>query len=107
MITIDEFKRCELRIGTVREAEAIPKSSKLLELTVDVGGETRTLVAGIAREYDAQQLVGRQVVVLVNLQPATLMGVESQGMVLAAVTEDDRAVLLGPDSPVPNGSEVS
>ncbi len=107
MITIDQFFETELRVATITAAEAIPKSSKLLELTVDLGeDEPRQLVAGIAKEYEPESLVGRQVVVVANLQPAKLMGVESRGMVLAA-SENGPPVLLRPDTAVPNGTRVS
>jgi methionyl-tRNA synthetase len=105
LITIEEFFASELLVGTVRVAEPVPKSSKLLRLEVDLGGETRQLVAGIAKAYEPQSLVGRQVVVVANLQPATLMGVESRGMVLAA-SVDGEPVLLHPDRPVPDGTRV-
>ena len=105
MIDIDEFTRTKLAVGTIRQAEAIPKARKLLKLTVDVGGDERTLVAGIAEAYEPEDLEGKQVVVVTNLKPATLMGVESQGMVLAA-SVDGRPVLLHPDSSVPDGSPV-
>ena len=106
-LSIDQFKQVELRVATVKAAEAIPKSQKLLKLTVDLGDETRTVVAGIALAYRPEELVGRQVVMVANLQPAKLMGVESHGMVLAAtVGQDDRPVLLHPSAAVPNGSRV-
>src|SRR5438309_11317755 len=83
-ISIDEFMKVELRVAKVLAAERVPKSKRLLKLNVDVGTEQRTLVAGIADAYEPEALVGRTVVVVFNLQPATLMGVESNGMVLAA-----------------------
>jgi len=89
----------------VTGAEAIPKSNKLLKVTVEVGEETRTVVAGIAKEYSPEDLIGRQVVVVANLQPAKLMGVESQGMVLAA-SVDGRPILVQPSAPVPSGTQV-
>ncbi len=105
MITIEEFFKTELRVATVTAAEAVPKSSKLVKLTVDLGEEVRTVVAGIVQQYSPEVLVGRQVVLVANLQPATLMGVESQGMVLAA-SIDGAPVLLAPHQPVPNGTRV-
>lgn len=105
MISIQQFFETELRVATITAVEEIPKSNKLVKLVVDVGDESRVLVAGIAREYTAEQLQGRQVVVVTNLQPATLMGVESQGMVLAA-SDGGKPVLLAPDAPVPNGTPV-
>ncbi len=104
-ISIDRFRQVRLRIGTVRAAEPVPKSKKLLKLTVDLGDETRTVVAGIALAYRPEDLAGKQVVVVTNLEPATLMGVESQGMVLAA-SGDGAPVLLHPGAAVPAGTEV-
>jgi len=104
-ITIDQFGALDLRVGTVRAAEAVPKSKKLLKLTVDIGVETRTVVAGIALAYQPDDLVGKQVVIVANLAPATLMGVESQGMVLAA-SIDGKPVVLHPAAPVPEGTRV-
>ncbi|MER3403079.1 MAG: methionine--tRNA ligase subunit beta [Armatimonadota bacterium] len=105
MITIDEFKRVQIRVASIRTAEPVPKSDKLYKLTVDLGDETRTLVAGIAETYSPESLVGRQIAVVVNLQPATIRGVVSEGMLLAADV-DGKAVLLTPDREVPNGSIV-
>ena len=104
-ITYDDFMKVELRVATVKAAEEIPKSSKLVKLTVDLGDEQRTIVAGIRKSYAPEQLVGRQVVIVANLQPAKLMGVESQGMVLAASQNGD-AVLLQPVNEVPAGTRV-
>jgi methionyl-tRNA synthetase len=104
-ISIDRFKEVQLRVGTVSAAEAVPKSKRLLKLSVDLGNETRTVVAGIALAYRPEEVVGKQVVVVANLEPATLMGVESQGMVLAA-SIDGTPVLLHPGQGVPAGTEV-
>jgi methionyl-tRNA synthetase len=104
-ISIDQFFRTTLRVATVKAAEKVPKSNKLLKLSVDLGDETRTVVAGIAKVYEPEALVGKQVVIVANLQPAKLMGIESQGMVLAA-SEDGRPILLHPAEPVPNGTVV-
>jgi methionyl-tRNA synthetase len=105
MITIDQFFETELRVATVTSAERVPKSEKLIKLGVDLGAEQRTVVAGIGKAYEPEQLVGRQVVIVANLQPAKLMGIESQGMVLAA-SEDGKPILLHPASAVPNGTQV-
>ena len=104
-ITIEQFFQTELRAATVISAEPIPNSNKLLKLGVDLGNENRVLVAGIAREYPTQDLIGRQIIVVANLQPAKLMGIESQGMVLAA-SVDGKPVLLQPDTPVPDGTAI-
>jgi len=106
LVSIDQFFQAELKVATINAAEPVPKSNKLMKLTVDVGEETpRTIVAGIALAYKPEDLVGKQVVVVANLQPAKLMGVESQGMVLAA-SLDGKPVLLHPDAQVPNGTRV-
>ncbi len=106
-ISIDTFRALELRVGTIRAAEPHPNADRLLVLRVDLGSEERQIVAGIRSHYDAAALVGRQVVVVANLEPARLRGVESQGMVLAATdSERDRVVLLRPDEPVPPGGVV-
>lgn len=106
VIDIDQFFETELRVANVLEAEAIPKSNKLLKLTVDAGEESpRTVVAGVAKQYQPEELVGKQVVIVFNLKPAKLMGVESNGMVLAA-SEGDGAVLVRPIEPVKPGTRV-
>ncbi|HEY7037472.1 MAG TPA: methionine--tRNA ligase subunit beta, partial [Methylomirabilota bacterium] len=104
-IPITDFQKVELRVAEVLAAERLPKSKKLLKLTIQVGDETRTLVAGVAEHYDPASLVGRKVVIVANLQPATLMGVESNGMVLAA-SNGDTVTLLTLDKDVPSGSRV-
>jgi methionyl-tRNA synthetase len=104
-ITIEEFKRLDLRVAEVLAAEAVPKSKKLLRLTVRLGDDTRTMVAGIAEHYRPEALVGRKVVVVANLEPATLMGVTSNGMVLAGSAGDTLA-LLALDRDLPSGAKV-
>ena len=104
MISFKEFQKIDLRVGTVRRAEAIPGSKKLLKLTVDVGDE-RTVVAGLVGHYNEVELQGKQVLVLTNLEPVTLMGVESRGMVLAAEDGDDIRLLM-PDGNMSPGSKV-
>lgn len=92
-ISIDDFMKVELRVAKVVAAERVPKSKKLLKLQVDVGAENRTLVAGIADTYEPESLVGKTVVVVVNLQPAKLMGIESNGMVLAASPDGGKPIV--------------
>lgn len=104
-ITIEQFRGLELRVGTVMRAEPHPNADRLLVLHVDLGAEERQVVAGIRAHYDPTALVGRQVVVVANLAPATLRGVESQGMVLAAA-DGERVVLLRPDDAVAAGAVV-
>jgi len=105
-ISIDEFMKVELRVAKVLEAEAVPKSKKLMKLKVDVGNEQRTIVAGIAEAYQAEQLVGRTIAIVFNLKPAKLMGIESNGMVLAASVGDGRPILVAFDQEVPPGARV-
>ncbi len=105
-ISIEEFSRMDLRVAEVVAAEPVPKSKKLLKLTVRLGEETRTVVAGIAGHYRPEELPGRKVIVVANLEPATLMGVESQGMVLAA-SEGGTLALLTLDRDLPPGSKVT
>ena len=100
-IAIDEFMRVELRAARILEAEAVPKSKKLIKLKVDVGAEQRTILAGIAEAYQPEELVNRLVVVVANLKPAKLMGIESNGMLLAASSETGKPVLVS----VPDGVE--
>lgn len=104
-IDIADFGRVELRVARVLAAEAVPKSKRLLKLQVDLGNEQRQIVSGIAEAYAPEALVGRLVVLVANLKPAKLMGVESHGMVLAA-SIDGRAVLCGFDQDVPPGTLV-
>ena len=83
-ITIEDFQKIQLKVAKVLSAERVPKSEKLLKLQVDLGTEQRQVVAGIGKKYTPEELIGRRVVIVANLKPAKLMGVESQGMVLAA-----------------------
>ena len=105
-ISIDEFMKVELRVAKVLEAEPVPKSKKLMKLKVDVGTEQRTIVAGIAEAYQAEQLVGRTIAIVFNLKPAKLMGVESNGMVLAASVGDGKPILVSFEQEVPPGARV-
>ncbi len=106
MISFEDFKNVELRVGKVLAAERVEDSEKLMKLRVDIGTEERQIVAGIAKYYEADELVGRQIVVVVNLAPRTLMGFESQGMLLAASDDGGSLALLTPDKKVMPGSEV-
>ncbi len=107
-VSFSEFKKLDIRVGEIVSAERIPGSRKLLKLKVNLGSEERQLVAGLAEHYTPEELVGKQIVVLANLQPRKFMGVESQGMLLAAVVgEEGKPVLLTPEKKVPPGSPVS
>ncbi|HUR38691.1 MAG TPA: methionine--tRNA ligase subunit beta [Planctomycetota bacterium] len=106
-ITIDDFKKVVLRVGKVVEASAHANANKLLVLKVDLGnGEVRQVVSGIKQWYAPEQLVGKSVILVANLAPAVLRGVESQGMVLAA-TSGDQVILLSPEKDAAPGSKVS
>ena len=104
-IEYDDFTKIELRVVKVLAAETIPKANKLLKLKVDCAGEIRQVIAGISQYYKPEDLVGKQVIMLMNLKPRKLMGLESQGMILAANTKDGIAVVV-PEKDVPEGSEV-
>jgi methionyl-tRNA synthetase len=105
-LTIDDFKQIDLRVGTILTASPHPRADRLLVLEVDLGNERRQLVAGIRAHYAPEDLVGRQVVVVANLAPATLRGLESQGMVLAASDAEGHLTLIGPQQPIAPGSAV-
>ncbi len=105
IIDINEFAKLDLRIGRIANAERIEGSKKLIRLEVDIGNEQRQVVAGIAEEYRPENLIGEFIPVLVNLKPAKLMDVESQGMILA-VDVNGKPILLHPDKEVPAGSKV-
>lgn len=103
-LKIEEFQRLDLRIGRITSAERVEGTTKLMALEVDIG-EKRKLVAGIADRYSPEDVVGRLVVVLANLEPKRIRGIDSQGMILAAVVGES-AFLVAPDSQVPVGSRV-
>jgi methionyl-tRNA synthetase len=105
-ITIDDFMKVDLRVAKVLAAEKVPNSRKLIKLQIDVGTEQRTLVAGIAEAYEPEQLVGRTVGVVFNLKPAKLMGIESNGMVLAASPDGGKPTLVSFDGDVPPGARI-
>lgn len=105
MITIEDFNKIELRVGTVLEAEEVPGSEKLIKQIVDFGElGTRQVLSGIKQWYKPSQLVGKQFVYVVNLEPRMMMGLESQGMVLA--TDTDKPIILKPSKKVPSGSKI-
>ena len=92
LIGIEDFMKVDLRIGKIVSAERVTKSEKLVKLQVDIGSETRQVVAGIGKSYTPEELVGKTVVIVANLKPAKLMGIESQGMLLAGSSGDALAV---------------
>lgn len=107
-IGFDDFTKLDMRVGTILEAEKIPKTKKLLKLKVDVGIDVRTIVSGIAESFSAEEVLGQRVIVLVNLAPRKLRGVESQGMILMSDTADGKLSFIEPDQDsVSNGERIS
>lgn len=105
-ISFDDFMKLDIRIGTILEAERVPKTSKLMKLKIDTGIDERTVVSGIAEYFNPEDLIGKQVSVLVNLEPRKLRGIESQGMILMAEDADGKLVFVQPSTKVASGSEV-
>ena len=105
-ISFEEFKKLNLRVGTVLSAEKIKKTKKLLQLKVDIGDEIRTIVSGIAMTYSPKEIIGKQVTVLTNLAPRTLRGVESQGMLLMAEDSSGKPIIISPDQGATNGQTI-
>lgn len=103
----DDFMKMDLRVGEILTAEKMPKTDKLMVMTVDTGIDKRTIVSGIAQHYNAEELVGRKVTVLANLAPRKLRGVESQGMILLAEDPDGKLVFVNPDDAVVNGATIA
>jgi len=106
MISIDQFRSIELKIATIKSAEPHPNADKLMVLQIDLGTEQRQILAGIRNHYTPEELIGRQIVVVANLEPAKLRGLESQGMLLAA-SDGGRVIILTPDKTVQPGAKVS
>ena len=105
LISIEEFQKLDLRTARIQQAERVPGATKLLKLVVDIGQETRTVVAGIAEYYQPEELMGKTVVLVCNLTPTKIRGITSEGMILAAV-EDNKVVLITTDDAVPPGTKV-
>jgi len=105
-LSFEEFQKLDLRVATVKEAEKVKKTDKLLKLKIEVGKTTKTIVAGVAEHYEPEKLIGKQIIVVNNLQPTTIRGIESQGMLLAA-REDNQLTLLTTDNNINSGSKIS
>ncbi|MEP2512593.1 MAG: methionine--tRNA ligase subunit beta, partial [Reichenbachiella sp.] len=101
------FMKMDMRTGTILEAEAVPKSNKLLKFKVDTGIDTRTILSGIAKHYSPEEMVGKQVTILMNLAPRKIMGIESQGMILMAEDHDGKLRLIQPNEVTQNGMGIS
>ena len=105
MISIEDFKKVELKVGRVLSTESVEGSEKLLKLRVQIGDEERQIIAGIAKQYSVEELVGRLIIVVANLEPRILMGFESQGMALAA-GDGETIALLMPDKDISSGTTI-
>lgn len=106
-MTIDEFQKTELKIGKIISAEKVEGSEKLLKLQVDLGSEQRQVLSGIGKGYQPEELTGKQVVLVTNLEPRVIMGMESQGMILAAHGDGGVPVVLQPEKEVPPGGSIT
>lgn len=105
-ITFDDFLRMDVRIGTIKEAEKVPKTKKLLKITIDTGLDERTVVSGIAEQYKPEDIIGTQVCILVNLEPKKIRGIQSQGMILMAENEDGELAFIRPEKSISNGTGI-
>jgi methionyl-tRNA synthetase len=106
-ISYDDFSKLDMRVGEIKSAEIIPKSKKLLKLTVDIGVEIRTVLSGIALQYAPEEVIGQKVILLSNLQARNMMGIESQGMILMSEDREGKLLFLTPDGNAENGSVIS
>ena len=106
-IDIDSFKKIDLKVGKIIAAENVEKSNKLIKIKVSLGDGEKTILSGIRNQYTAEELVGKKIIIIDNLKPAKLMGLESQGMLLAAQDKDGKLALLTVDKDIEEGSSVS
>jgi len=108
IISFDDWSKLDLRVGQIIKVEDIVGADKLYKLTVDIGHEKRSLCAGIKEFYSKQELKGKKIIVFVNLTPRKIRGIESQGMLLAAVSDDySKVVLISPEKDIESGSKIS
>jgi methionyl-tRNA synthetase len=105
-VTFDDFSRIDIRTATILEAEKVPKTTKLLKLKIDTGLDIRTIVSGIAEYYEPQNIIGKQISIIANLEPRKIKGIESQGMILMAEDKDGKLVMVCPENKVGNGSMI-
>jgi len=106
IITYEEFKKMDLRVARILEAERVPGATKILKLKIDIGTEQRQMVAGVAETYTPEELVGKSLIVICNLKPAVIRGIESQAMLLAAITPDNKALIPFFDRDIAAGAMV-
>ena len=107
MINYETFRQVELKVAKVIEAERVEGSEKLLKLKIDLGSETRQIIAGVGDKYEPESLIGKNIIIVVNLEPKNLMGLESQGMLLAASNENEGPVLLTIMDDIAPGSGIN
>lgn len=107
LIQYEDFAKLELKAGTIISCEKVEKADKLLKLEIDLGSEKRTIVSGIAQHYKPEEMKGKQVIIVANLAPRKMRGIESQGMVLTAEDKNGKIYLLQPENVVEPGSSVS
>ena len=106
MITNDDFKKLNIVVGRIESVEEIECSEKLYKFAVNIGTETRQILGGLKLAYAKEELLGKQVLVLANLEPKIIMGLESQGMILCASDSDGKPAIISPIAPTPNGSTI-
>ena len=106
-ITFEDFEKLQFQVGEIIACEAVPKSKKLLCSQVKIGSQTKQIVSGISKHYSPEEMVGKKVMVLVNLKPAKLAGVLSEGMLLCAEDAEGNLSLLTPEKPMPAGAEIA
>ena len=107
MCTYDDFEKLDIRTATVLEAERVPNTDKLLKLTIDTGIDRRTIVSGIAEYYSPEQMLGKQICILANLQPRVIRGIESKGMILMAEQPDGKMRFITPQEVLADGSQIN
>ena len=105
-IEFEDFLKLDLRLATIVKAEKLEKSNKLLRIEIDLGAEKRTVLSGIAKQYKPDELIGKQVQVVINLKPRKIMGELSEGMILMAEDEEGKLSLIGPDKKIAEGSSI-
>lgn len=105
-ISYEDFDKCQFQVGLVLECEEVPKSKKLLKFKLQIGGETRQILSGIKQYYKPEELIGKRVMVLVNLKPREIAGQMSEGMILSAADEEGNLAVMTPERFVPAGSEI-
>ena len=105
MITYDDFKKIELRVAKILEAERVDGSEKLLKLELDLSGESRQIIAGIGKNYEPEKIIGKEIIIIANLEPKQLMGLESNGMLLAADSANGPVILM-PEKEVEPGASI-